>query len=803
MNKQIEVIPEAEHPSAFVEGVFGASSKEEPELESSVENVLFSDMSDEEQVELIYEVQSLVAERRDLKRTLLKSNDDDQKGNQERAGQEESSEEVSLEGKGDQGGTEAIEESDKPKTLTSKLRRGIGRRRFPSPVVAKLKIGVAASDARDSARSRLAEVENRLHEIGTIPGIREAYGREVSKLYFYGRLLQERDRLLGEQADLGYAIRKRRASAKRSHAGVPVGADLELIATLERELSEVGKKLDDFSGARKRDEAQSISSEINKQRIQLGKVKQEISGIKQKISEIDPETGSDDEKARKASEKSTLEKKLQEKEGAADVIEEIISKQKERIRKISEGQSIGPFLDRIATLREYADSFQAGRIVELPSVEKLVGLGLESLRDHRAFTLAGHLGSGKTEVARHIAKLFMLENAIESGTIGPDESYEEAYDRMQLEFFSGSEEASVYDLVGKLKIRRENGKDVSPEKIAKLVAEKVEELKASSESVLGMSEDALNGLSERILERVLAASVSGGDMETVFAYGPLGRALKEGKPIILDEVNMIPPQVLGRMNDVALAAVGRKIVLQENGEEGLTVQSGFGIIGTFNVGRQYHGTQEFNVAQASRWNGPKVDYPSREESFDLVLSALIRKDRVRLPPQFRSEDYEKLIDLTIVVRHVQELFSGQTEGQRYMALRHGMRAEKTQLEKSVISTRDLLRKIILPWCDSGFREGSLDEIIADNILATAGTHSEDDQKLLVEIFLENGFFQGWDERRFREHHVVAVEDEDIQTIQGIMNEDEYRKNDPFHEIREEAHTRAGGDIRSMLFLGRE
>jgi MoxR-like ATPase len=777
MIRQFSSSPEQMH-SSFVEGVFG--SGRQSEHEGIEEHEPFKQRPEEEQAALIYEIQSLVAERRDVIRTRGEKID----GSSNSADEAEAR---NLEGK---------------KSADPVHRGGIGKRRFPTMSSVESKIETAQSDGREISNVRLQSLNARLQEIGTIPGIREAYGKEVSKLFFYGRLLRERERLLGEKADLEYAIRKQSFAARDSHAGVPVGLDLEAITRLESELDVIDGKLDMFCGASEQGEAQALSDEIKKERDRLRKINQERAQLTKAINKIDPEIGNDEEKQAKTLERTALEVELEQKQIEAEGIETGIAERKEKIRTLSEKQSIGPFLDRVVMLREYGESFHKGRIVELPSVEKLVELGLESLRDHRAFTLAGHLGSGKTEVARHIAKLFMLENAIESGSIGQDESYDEAYDRMRPEFFSGSEEASVYDLVGKLKIRREKKEDISPKKIAELVQGHIDELRATSGDV-ELDETRLKQLGDRVLERVLAASVSGGDMETAFAYGPLGRALKEEKPIIIDEVNMIPAQVLGRMNDIAIATVREPIFLQENGEEGMQAAPGFGILGTFNVGRQYHGTQDLNVAQASRWNGPKVDYPSMEESFDLVLSALIRKDRVRLPPQFRPEDYEKLTDLILVTRHIQELFSGQTEGQRYMARRHGMRAEKSQLEKTVISTRDLLRKIVIPWRDRGFKEGSLDEIIADNILATAGTHSEDDQRFLVELFLENGFFHGWDAKRFREHHVGSVEDEDIRTIQGVMEEDDYKANDPFRDIREETHTRTDGSLRSMLLLGRE
>lgn len=737
------------------------------ESEGAEERIPFSERPEEEQIDLIYRIQSLVAQRRDLARTL--------RNPEAAADAKEATESPGM-------GNEETE-------VRMRSRGSIGKRRLPVMGAVVAKTNEATDDARTKGQERLDAVLQELQKLGMIPGLKEAYGKEVTKLYFYGKLLRNRERLLGERADLDFALRRERA--KESFAGTPVGADLSMIESLEADKQAVQKSLDEFAGAKKEQEAETHASTVSKLREKL----KEFDGRLQRVNVEMANPKGDDEDARESYRASMKQEADGVQAKIAEISEAIALERAEMSRISSEGISVGPFLDRVATLREYAESFQSGRIVEFPSVEKLVELGLENLRHHQTFTLAGHLGSGKTEVARHIAKLYMVETAIEGGKLLSDESYEEAYDRMKPEFFSGSEEASVYDIIGKLKIKREKKEDWSPQDVAELVEKHVGSLE-------GMSEEEGKALKDRILERVISAAVSGGEIETVFAGGPLERALREKKPIIFDEINMIPPQVLGRINDISIATIGRPIILQENGDEEYEITPGFGILGTFNVGRQYHGTQELNAAQANRWNGPKVDYPSMKESYDLILAALLRKDRVRLPPSFHAEDYEKLADLAIVTRHIQELFSGQTEGQRYMARRQGMKAEKSQLEKTVISTRDLLRKIILPWRDRGFKDGSLEEIIADNILATAGTHSEDDQRFLVELFLENGFFEGWTAKRFRAHHIGSIEDEDIRTIQNVMKEEEYKKNDRFREVREEARERGSGNMRSMLLMGR-
>lgn len=667
----------AETAKKFAEAALGGEKNEKNESDQ----VPFAERLPEEQADLIYQIQTLVAKRRDLARTMRQGSG--------KEGETKHEESESL-----RSSFEDIFDDE----LSGRMER-IGGRYISTKKSAEAEVKNTRESALADSQAELSLVMEKLEEMGKIPGLQEAYGKEVTKLYFYGKLLRRREDLLGKMSRIDAAIESVRKKSKDSHAGVPVGADAALLERLTTKKNEVNEKLKMFR---------------------------------------------------------------------------------------SEDDSIGPFLDRVATLREYNDSFQKDRILELPSVKNVVNLGLEALRNRLPFTLAGHLGSGKTEVARHIAKLYMLEN----GMANPGESFDEAYERLQPEFFSGSEEASVYDLIGKLKIKRESEKNWSSKNTTELVQKYAEDMRAQ-----GVEID-----ENRVLERVLTSVIQGGDVETVFNYGPLGRALRDGRPIIIDEINMIPPQVLGRINDIAIKAVGKPIILQENGDETFRVDPGFGIISTFNVGRQYHGTQEWNTAQASRWSGPKVDYPTMEETYDLILVALLRNDRLRFPPNFPAEEFPKLAKLAVAVREIQELFSGQTEGQRYMALKQGMRAEKSQLEKTVISTRDLMRKIILPWRESNFTK-PLDEIIADNILATAGTHSEDDQKFLTELLIRTaGFFEGWTAENFRKHHIESVSDDELRTLHGMIDTPEYKKNNPHQDLLKKLDERVD-KMKASLLLG--
>ncbi|HEU0051435.1 MAG TPA: AAA family ATPase, partial [Patescibacteria group bacterium] len=476
--------------------------------------------------------------------------------------------------------------------------------------------------------------------------------------------------------------------------------------------------------------------------------------------------------------------------GAAREQVKLLEDERNRIIK----EKIEPFdqytagyeLRRYFDIGAFADQLSKGHIIEIPSARVVIDEGLEHMRNHQPFLLAGHLGSGKTEMARHMAKLFMIENGVgydleeelaqmkkKDKTADTNKVYDQIYDKLSVEIFSGGEEASVYDLIGKLKL------------VAKGADKKdlVKHINALSETL----EKA--GITEVPRDQIAAILLGKSDAtETVFNYGPLGRALRDGKPIIIDEINLMPPEIIARINDIMLRKTGDRVRLQENGEEEFTVKPGFAILATCNLGTQYAGIKEVNAAFKSRWIAKEVGYPTVAETYDLILASLVRKDRVRLPPDFPEEAFEMLARLAVVTREVQELFSKQTQGVRFM-MPNAIAGEPAQLEKAVISTRDLMRKIMLPWKQKNFTV-SLDAVIAKNILA-AEVFSIDDQKLMAEIFIRCGFFKTWKEAQFKKIGIFTISQKELDDLQATMQTEDYLKaNDAMDKLLKTAEENA-------------
>jgi MoxR-like ATPase len=101
------------------------------------------------------------------------------------------------------------------------------------------------------------------------------------------------------------------------------------------------------------------------------------------------------------------------------------------------------------------------------------------------------------------------------------------------------------------------------------------------------------------------------DGKTYFKEGRIPQAAREGRPIILDEVNVADVAVILRLQDILLnLKPGSEMVLQENGQGGITVQPGFAVIATANeASRRYVHRQVSDPANRDRYDVISVDYP--------------------------------------------------------------------------------------------------------------------------------------------------------------------------------------------------
>ena len=438
-------------------------------------------------------------------------------------------------------------------------------------------------------------------------------------------------------------------------------------------------------------------------------------------------------------------------------------------------------------LRHYSQAYEDNLLIPVPTVERNLKWGEAELDRRQHIVFAGHLGSGKTEMAKELARLVMLKNGF-----GGEEALTdpvEADKNLQVEMFAGSYESSIYDLIGKLKLKVKKNFGVESA---------LEEL-INHEGLIVEYEEKHN---EKINRSDLAAALAGKQeaVETYTELGPVARALAKGVPCIIDEFTSIRPEVLRRLNAIALAKVGDKVRIQENGEEEYEIKPGFVLIFTCNLGGKYKNLQEVSVEFGGRVVSREVDYPNIEETYDMILTALMNHDRQRLPSNFPMDEYPKLAALAVTAVDVQQIFSGKTEGRSFAGLASGASvvAKKETLKGGVLSPRDLMRKIMGAWRGEGFKR-TLDEVVADEFISSQ-IYEPGDRKFLTELFLRRGFFEDWSKDDLQQHGLPDLDQRELDTLRSAAVKAEYTQNDPLKEIWEKANAR-GSALQRDLGIG--
>jgi hypothetical protein len=95
-----------------------------------------------------------------------------------------------------------------------------------------------------------------------------------------------------------------------------------------------------------------------------------------------------------------------------------------------------------------------------------------------------------------------------------------------------------------------------------------------------------------------------------FHEGKLIQAMRQGRPIIFDEINYVDPQVLARLQDILLLRPGQTIVVQEDGEGPLSISPGFVVFATANeASERYRSRFTLDVALRDRFSIIRRDYP--------------------------------------------------------------------------------------------------------------------------------------------------------------------------------------------------
>ena len=184
-----------------------------------------------------------------------------------------------------------------------------------------------------------------------------------------------------------------------------------------------------------------------------------------------------------------------------------------------------------------------------------------------------------------------------------------------------------------------------------------------------------------------------------FVPGPIIRAMEQGRPLILDEITAMPPEILKRLNIVMQLRPGDVFTVQEDSGREITVHPGFCIIATANEksSKRYKGIDSLSVEFQNRFgaNIYRIRYPDYSNTYtddpfenDRLAFAAVCTERGELPDDIDSSDFDNLVRAAFVS---QQIFSGSHgEGYNDYIPRDKQVDRKPGLEETVVAPRTLV-----------------------------------------------------------------------------------------------------------------
>jgi MoxR-like ATPase len=398
----------------------------------------------------------------------------------------------------------------------------------------------------------------------------------------------------------------------------------------------------------------------------------------------------------------------------------------------------------VADLRKLRRDYDRGRIVKVPYVADKIKEITECLAAGNVVFMSGETGIGKTEVAKLAATAFSgQEPLLVRGYAGM--SADELYGHMALTTDKTKQIGAIKkDIADAIKVFRETAADVGPEQETALV-----------QDILSKS----------------SATIS------TYVLGAVYKAAQQGRIVIIDEANYIPPDLIASLNDILTKRPGERINVQQDGVPPVEVKNGFGIIFTGNVNppngsqnERYIGRKPFDLALKDRITPVTYSYlpqtvegtpgdfaPKDKQLFMVALTTVLlpapqhdgqtlekvesRHGTCLLPGG--EKGLEKLWNLTKFAAVTQRAFAGEVkDGDPFGLMINGTSVGN---KPSVALSPRVLMRVIEAWRNEGFQT-ELDYYVAKALFDRDDVGAKDKAHLYQIGKIAFGFFgsDGWD-----------------------------------------------------------
>lgn len=438
-------------------------------------------------------------------------------------------------------------------------------------------------------------------------------------------------------------------------------------------------------------------------------------------------------------------------------------------------------------LEDVSDERQ-GRLVDVPYLVRAKRRIQNSLDAGIPVYLVGHLGSGKTQLAVECAQDYMRRRALQKtleekmeafrqgqaedaaclgpapsisrkdelayfASIYPDAKRAAEQTECQPYFISGSHNLTAEDMFSEktLRLTHAGGKESYETQLGTLIDHFL--------NFMHENEDRMKKLdTQQQLEMMLAGWKTFSEMyiQENAGFGTTVEkvekevllALRQGRPVIIDEINTIAMPNLIALNDILQHHAGQSAYITGIGT--VRIADGFCLIGTGNLSTgtvSYEGTNVLNPAFQSRFTTVEYNYvpqsttgslkeqkaPAENELFRLIIEHLCDDEgELALPDPSTSVD--ELWRLAQLARMSQDIFEG-----RGSALNPD--GDAPVLNAAVLSIRNLIH--VLDLWNLG-EEMDLSTALWEGFLSSVT--NGDDRNLLLSLSVRCGFFRqqdGW------------------------------------------------------------
>ena len=393
------------------------------------------------------------------------------------------------------------------------------------------------------------------------------------------------------------------------------------------------------------------------------------------------------------------------------------------------------YTKHILELRNYQRQLVEGQLAETPYVQEYADKVLDEARTGKPVFISGFHGGGKTMLAEKVARDLYAE-------VNPDEK-----DPPKITTISGNDYTTPADFLGQVVLKKpenidDKKFDAVVEQADKWYERQITKVREAADKKLGeLNEDdaefkeVLRNLEEKEndLRQVKIAKIEdqlNRSVETIYEDGPIYEAMEEGKVLVIDEVNGIPHQTLISLNYILAGVKPGDKTTTPDGKQ-ITVQPGFSIIMTGNLGEKYTDRAPIDPAFLDRLT--KVDYDylpqsieggpetasAEDELYHVFLSVFLDKyGNLRAPKGMR----EKLWNLAKTSRYLEDNFSGKA-GSEIEIQAEGADKVPYTLDKHVPSLRVLIP--VLQKCARENFAHSLEHYLYEDFIKKADDPQED------------------------------------------------------------------------------